>query len=310
MDSGGSSGRLREEYGVLPPGDARQCLVALAGDDEVAALLRTLFAYRFHNGHHRAAPGESRSLDGHNLGNLLLTALTDITGSVEQAYASAGRLLSARGQVLPVSTSSVNLQARLADGHILRGESAIDVRTEHVEAPIDYVFLDSPAYPSAAAVESLRAADLVVIGPGDLYTSVIPNLLVNGIVEAVAQARYRVFIVNLMTKPGETDGFRASTFVEQLLDYLGAVQLDAVIVNTARPSEKVAQRYAAEGAYPVEADCEGIERLQVEVVAQPVASSRYFVRHDPERLGDVLWEWLEGRLVSDDAHELAEARSA
>jgi uncharacterized cofD-like protein len=310
MDSGGSSGRLREEYGVLPPGDARQCLVALAGDDETAALLRTLFAYRFHNGRHGATNGDGRSLDGHNLGNLLLTALTDITGSVEQAYVRAGRLLSAHGQVLPVSTSSANLRARLADGHVLCGESAIDVRTEHVDAAIDYVYLDGPAYPNAAAVESLRAADLVVIGPGDLFTSVIPNLLVDGIVEAVGQARYRVFVVNLMTKPGETDGYRASTFVEQLMDYMGTVRLDAVVVNTATPSEKVAQRYAAQGAYAVEADREAIEKLRIEVLAEPVAGSRYFVRHDPESLGNVLWNWLDRQLACEAPLAWADSRTA
>src|SRR5205823_10686045 len=131
----------------LPPGDARQCLVALAGDDETAALLRALFTYRFHS-----RPGSGGTLDGHNLGNLFISALTDITGSVENAYAWAGRLLGARGEVIPVTTSNVHLCAQLTDGHILVGEAAIDVRTEHHEAAIDYVYVDHPAYPTQAAL--------------------------------------------------------------------------------------------------------------------------------------------------------------
>src|SRR5437763_5438681 len=240
MDSGGSSGRLRDEYGFLPPGDARQCLVALAGDEETATMLRALFTYRF-----RGWQGDrsvERSLDGHNLGNLFISALTEITGSVENAYAWAGRLLGARGEVIPVTTSNVHLCAQLTDGHVLLGEAAIDVRTEHPEAAIDYVYLDHAAYPTQAALDALRAADLVVIGPGDLYTSLIPNLLVDGIPEAIACARHRLFIVNLMTKPGESDNFRASTFVERLLDYLAPAGLDAVLVNTALANPSVLQR--------------------------------------------------------------------
>src|SRR5438067_1974533 len=177
MDSGGSSGRLRDEYGFLPPGDARQCLVALASDDDTAAMLRALFTYRFRDWRVDRSADGPRSLDGHNLGNLFISALTDITGSVESAYAWAGRLLSARGRVIPVTTSNVHLCARLCDGHVLHGEAAIDVRVDHPDAEIDYVYLDHPAYPTQAAVEALRGADLVVIGPGDLYTSLIPNFL-------------------------------------------------------------------------------------------------------------------------------------
>jgi uncharacterized cofD-like protein len=290
MDSGGSSGRLRDEYGVLPPGDARQCLVALAGnDDEAAAMLRALFTYRFHGG---------RTLDGHNLGNLFISALTDITGSVENAYAWAGRLLGARGRVIPVSTSNVHLCAKLSDGHVLRGEASIDVRTEHPEAEIDYVYLDHPAYPSRAAIEALADADLVVIGPGDLYTSLIPNLLVDGINEAIASARHRVYIVNLMTKPGESDNFSASTFVDRLMDYLAPAQLDAVLVNTSVPDAKVLQRYAREGASLVEVDAEPIRKRGIEVIERPLVSARYLVRHDPNAVADSLLGWLGGQARS------------
>jgi uncharacterized cofD-like protein len=294
MDSGGSSGRLRDEYGFLPPGDARQCLVALAGDDdETAAMLRALFTYRFHGP--RSPSDFERALDGHNLGNLFISALTDITGSVESAYAWAGRLLGARGRVIPVTTSNVHLCATLTDGHVLHGEAAIDIRTDHPEAAIDYVYLDHPAYPTQAAVEALRAADLVVIGPGDLYTSLIPNLLVDGIVDAIASARDRVYIVNLMTKPGESDHYRASTFVERLLDYLAPAHLDAVIVNTSVPEAKVLQRYARDGASPVEVDLDVLRERGIEVVARPLVSARHLVRHDSAAVARVLLEWLDAR---------------
>lgn len=286
MDSGGSSGRLRDEYGFLPPGDARQCLVALAGDDETAAMLRALFTYRFHGGRAQAA------LDGHNLGNLFISALTDITGSVETAYMWAGRLLGARGQVVPVTASCVQLYAKLVDGHVLQGEAAIDVRREHEGVEIDYVYLDHPAYPTAAAVQMLRTADLVVIGPGDLYTSIIPNLLVDGIPEALAEAKRRVFVVNLMTKSGESDNFSASTFVDRLLDYLAPATLDAVLVNTAQPPSKLLQRYARENAHPVECDVHAIEARGIAVIARPLASTGHLVRHDPHLLAEAVLEYL------------------
>jgi uncharacterized cofD-like protein len=299
MDSGGSSGRLRDEYGFLPPCDARQCLVALAGDDDSAAMLRAVFTYRFHGARPETVADATRSLDGHNLGNLLISALTDITGSVESAYAWAGRLLGVKGQVIPVTASHVQLCAQLTDGHVLRGEAAIDVRSEHPEADIDYVYLDHPAYPTAAALEALRSADLVVIGPGDLYTSIIPNLLVDGIPEAIAEARRRVFVVNLMTKAGESDKFRASTFVERLLEYLRPAPLDAVLVNTQYPPAKALQRYAREGAEPVEVDTEVIAALGIQVIAEPLASARYLVRHDPVVLADTLMAYLAAQASTE-----------
>lgn len=289
MDSGGSSGRLRDEYGFLPPGDARQCLVALAGDDDSATMLRSLFTYRFHA---RLGNNHQGSLDGHNLGNLFISALTEITGSVESAYGWAARLLGARGQVIPVTTSNVHLCAQLTDGHVVLGEAAIDVPREHHDAQVDYVYLDHPAYPTPAAIQALRAADLVVLGPGDLYTSLIPNLLVDGITEAIAGASHRVFVVNLMTKPGESDHFRASTFVKCLQSYLAPARLDAVLINTAVPDDQVLLRYAREGAQPVEVDMDEMCNLQVEVIARPLASVKHLVRHDPHALADCLIEWL------------------
>ncbi len=293
MDSGGSSGRLRDEFGVLPPGDARRCLVALASDTAESELLRELFTYRFHDGR---PPG---GVDGHNLGNLLLTALTDLTGSAESAYACAGRLLAGQGKVIPVSTASVELCARLTDGHVVRGEASIDVRSEHRDASIEHIYLDRAACATQSAIDALRAADLVVLGPGDLYTSVLPNLLVDGIVDAVGHARHRVLVVNLMTKRGETDGFRASTFVRTALDYLAPVRLDAAVVNTAPPPRPdVLCRYLAEGAEPVEPDIDAIETLRVEAIAGPVASADFPARHDPAALACVLRNWLSAHIAA------------
>jgi uncharacterized cofD-like protein len=292
MDSGGSSGRLRDEYGFLPPGDARQCLVALADDEETAGMLRALFNYRFRRPLGEKGAEESGSLDGHNLGNLFISALTDITGSVQDAYVWAGRLLGAQGRVIPVTTSNVHLCARLVDGHVLRSEAEIDVRTEHRGVELDYVYLDHPAYPTPSAIEALSTADLVVIGPGDLYTSIVPNLLVDGITDAMAQARHRLYVVNLMTKPGESDDYRASTFVERLLDYLEPASIDAVLVNTVPAPARILMRYAAEGAFPVEPDIEAIQAMGIQVIAKPLASSRHFMRHDPTALADATMEWL------------------
>ena len=259
-------------------------------------MLRALFTYRFRGWQTEKSLDGGRSLDGHNLGNLFISALTDITGSVENSYTCARRLLGARGRVIPVTTSRVNLCARLTDGHVLHGEATIDVRTEHKEAEIDYVYLDHPAYPTAAAIEALRAADLIVIGPGDLYTSIIPNLLVDGIVDAMAEARYRAFVVNLMTKPGESDHFRASTFVERLLEYLTPISIDTAVVNTEEPSQKVLKRYADEGAFPVEADIEAIESMGIQVIRGPLASSRYLMRHDSMLLARAVMGWLDAEM--------------
>jgi uncharacterized cofD-like protein len=308
MDSGGSSGRLRDDYGFLPPGDARQCLVALAEDTRCTALLRSLFDYRFRSRQPAQRSRSARSLDGHNLGNLFISALSDITGSVEAAYEAAGGLLGVRGRVIPVTSSSVQLCARLTDGHVLVGEAAIDARREHLDAAIDYVFLDQPAYPTAAAVAVLREADLVVIGPGDLYTSIIPNLLVEGIAEAIAAARYRAFVVNLMTKRGETDGFRSSSFVECLLEYLAPATLDAALVNTAQAPDRIRQRYAAESAFPVEADVARIEAMGIKTVARSLASSRYFMRHDPVVLGQAVVEWFEEQQQQRDLAQVPAGR--
>lgn len=277
MDSGGSSGRLRDELGHLPPGDVRQCLVALAPDDEASFLLRQLFAYRFRGG---------AALDGHNFGNLFLSALAEVVGGMDRAILEAGRLLKIRGKVLPVTLSSTHLHARLADGTTISGEGNIDVWPRERTAPIDHVYLSptASAYPPVA--EELRRADVIVLGPGDLYTSVVPNLLVEGVVDAIRDSpAKKVYVCNLMTKHGESDGFKASTFVREISAYLRSeFVLDCAIVHEGSLPENVVERYREEKAFPVEADIEECRRLVPKVVHEPLAHAGELLRHDPDRL--------------------------
>ena len=196
--------------------------------------------------------------------------------------------------LIPVTTSDVNLCARLSDGHVLHGEAAIDVRTEHREAAIDYIYLDQPAYPTASALDALRSADLVVLGPGDLYTSILPNLLVDGIVEALAEAKQRLYVVNLMTNR------RVGWVPRQHVRRAGAriSRPHAARRRDGQHNAAVAEslkRYSQEGAERVDPDIEAIEALGVQVVARPIASSRHLMRHDSDGLADAIMEWLSAR---------------
>ena len=284
-DSGGSSGRLRDEFGFLPAGDVRRCLVALAADDKVGMMLRQLFEYRFERG---------GGLAGHTFGNLLLTALADLTGGMDRAIVEAAHLLRIKGQVLPVTLSHSHLYAELADGQIIAGEAAIDTRRDSV--PIRRVYLDPPAQAAPAVCEAIAAADLVVIGPGDLYTSLLPNLLVAGIREAIATSpALTVYVCNVMTKHGETDGYAASDFLRVITEHLGEGILDAALLSyyESLPRDVLA-RYLEERAVPVSIDerCyEYVSRLMV----RPVAAAGTLVRHDPDRLADALLALLHER---------------
>jgi uncharacterized cofD-like protein len=284
-DSGGSSGRLRDEFGFLPAGDVRRCLVALAADDKVGMLLRQLFEYRFDRG---------TGLVGHTFGNLLITALTDLTGGMDRAISEVANLLRVKGQVLPVTLMDSHLYAELANGQIIVGEAAIDTRRDSI--PIERVYLDPPAQATPAAIQAIEAANLIVIGPGDLYTSLLPNLLVAGIREAIAASAGRtVYVCNVMTKHGETDGYAASDFLRVITQYLGEGVLDAALLSyyESLPRDVLA-RYQAERAKPVSIDqdrCyEYVERLMV----RPVAAAGTLVRHDADRLADALLALLNG----------------
>ncbi|MBI2873057.1 MAG: YvcK family protein [Chloroflexi bacterium] len=287
MDSGGSSGRLRDELGLLPPGDLRQCLVALSPDGQTTLTLRNLFLYRFDRG---------KGLNGHSFGNLFLSALMEVSGDVNQAVKIAGRMLGIKGQVLPVTLTDCHLCARLADGSVIVGESHIDVRTEKPQVPIESVFLDPQAEANLPVLEALAQADAIVIGPGDLYSSVIPNLLVRGIPEAIkASPAVKIYVCNLMTKAGETDGFTASMFVQEIMRYLGpGASLDYAVVNTGSFPAALLKRYAEEGALPVHPDLDACAELVSRVSTGDVMASGSLLRHDPAKLAGLVMD-LVGR---------------
>lgn len=282
MDSGGSSGRLRDEFGHLPPGDVRQCLVALCPDDHQSVLLRQLFNYRFRRG---------RGLSGHTFGNLFLTALTEITGATDLAIAEAARILGIRGRVLPVTLTQTVLCARLVDGREIRGEAAIDQRVDGPPfVPIDYVYLDPKAYAYPPVLAAIAEADAVVLGPGDLYTSLVPNVLVEGVVDALQRTRARrIYVVNLMTKQGESDGFRASDFIRVVREYVGDA-LDVAVAHVGALPPRVVARYAALGAVPVEVDRAACEELVPALVTGDLANVGTLVRHDGRRLARLVVE--------------------
>lgn len=280
MDSGGSSGRLRDEYGHLPPGDSRQALIALTPDDRSSLLLRQLFNYRFSRGN---------SLEGHSFGNLFLTALTEITGSLDKAIDQAGKLLGIKGKVMPVTLTRSNLIARLEDGSEVVGETNIDVRKDKVDVPIDYVYLDPKAYAYPPALEEIEKADVVVIGPGDLYTSLIPNLIVEGICEAASKSRAKkVYICNLMTKRGESDNFKASDFVHEIDNYLENCSVDYLVLNRSVFPSKLLKRYEQEEAVPVEIDLAECKKFAKHIIVKDLAFQGTLIRHDENKLAKLV----------------------
>ena len=280
MDSGGSSGRLRDEFGHLPPGDIRQALVALSPSDRSSLVLRQLFNYRFSKG---------EGLIGHPFGNLFITALTEITGGIDKAIEEAGKILGIKGKVFPVTLSNANLVARLADGTEIVGETNIDVRTEKLDMKIDYIYSDPIAYAYKPVLEEIESADVIVLGPGDLYTSILPNLLVEGVVEAINYSKAKkVYICNLMTKHGESDGFTASEFAKEVKHYLDDGKIDYVIVNNGVLQEKLAKRYEKEKAFPVEADLEEVKKYCRNIVAKPIASAGTLLRHDSGKISRII----------------------
>ena len=290
-DSGGSSGRLRDELGQLPPGDVRQCLVALAPDDRSAALMARLFDYRFNTGD---------GLNGHSFGNLFLTALTEVMGNTATAIEEASRMLSIKGTVLPVTLTKSTLVARLKDGTELRGEAKIDERHDNLEVTIDYVYLDPKAYAYSPVLEAIEAADAIVMGPGDIYTSILANLLVQDVSRAIDSSKAtKICVCNLMTKPGESDGFKASDFANLIHDYLGTTsRLDYLVVNSAPVPERLVERYAFDGQFPVEVDLEECQETVREVVLEPLLSAGVYVRHDPSALARTIMRILNIRVQS------------
>jgi uncharacterized cofD-like protein len=269
-DDGGSSGRLQKELGVLPPGDVRNCLVALADDE---AMVTDLFKYRF---------SEGEGLSGHSFGNLFLAAMSGITGNFDKAIKESSRVLNIKGRVLPSTLGIVRLCARLEDGTVVEGESTISTSGQRIKQ----VFFDPPfAAPLAEVIAAIAEADAIVLGPGSLFTSIVPNLLVDRIArEVAASSAVKIYVCNVMTQPGETDGMTASDHVQALLDNAGAKICDYVIVNDEPPS-KLREAYAKEGQIPVTADVDRIRELGMTPVRGQMISETVNVRHDPEKLG-------------------------
>jgi uncharacterized cofD-like protein len=282
-DDGGSSGRLREEFGVLPPGDIRNCLAALADEER---LLTELFQYRF-----RAGDG----LTGHSFGNLFLTAMTDIAGDLEQAIAASSQVLAVRGQVLPATLSDVRLWAELTDGRRIEGESNIP-KAEGKILKIGCIPENPPALP--AAIKAIEEADYIIIGPGSLYTSLIPNLLVREIADAIAATDIpRIYICNIMTQPGETDGYSVSDHIQAIDKACDNKKLfDAVLVHKKIPSAQALIRYAQQNAHPVFLDREAVIQLGRRIIPPNILfeDENGAVRHDPQKLAKVLLKWYSG----------------
>jgi uncharacterized cofD-like protein len=273
-DDGGSSGRLRKGFNMLPPGDLRNCMVALSEEED---MLAKLFGHRFRKGD---------SLQGHNFGNLFVAALTEITGDFGQAIQLASKILATRGRIFPVTTANASLVARMDDGSLVRGETKITAsRKRIVELMLDPP--DAAALPET--LEAIERADLITVGPGSLYTSLITNLLVQGMPAALANARgVRVFICNLMTQANESLNLTASEHIERIYEHTRAPIFDYALVNTAAFSAETLARYAAEGASPIEADIERIEALGVRVISGDFASEESVVRHAAGRVTGAL----------------------
>ena len=281
-DSGGSSGRLRRELGILPPGDARRALLALSGVHLKKKTLDKLFDFRFNNG----------ELAGHSLGNLLLAALMQITGKTDIALSEAAKILEVSGQVLPVTTDETDLVARLEDGTIIRGETNIDVREIKPEVPIKEVYLSPQGRIFSGTKKAILEADLLVFGPGDLYTSLIPNLLVAGINPAIKKSKADlVLIMNLMTKHGETDGFQTSDFVREVRHYLGPAKdkLAYVLVNRKlKATPKVLGWYKKYQAEPVKNDLGKSQKNGFQVIVKNFSQKGNLLRHDSQKLAQTI----------------------
>ncbi len=265
-DDGGSSGRLRSDFAMPPPGDIRNCLVALA---DTEPLLERLLQFRFPSG---------EGLAGHSFGNLFLAAMTHIMGDFESAIRETSRVLAVRGRVLPAVKDDVILRAVLDDGTVVEGESNIPESHRRIER-VELVPGDIEPLPEV--LDAIREADAIVVGPGSLYTSILPNLLVPGLSEAIANSRAKkIFVCNVMTQPGETDSFSASRHVEVIYNHVSRKLFDYIIVNAASLPPEALEKYQAQQSYPVLVDIERLNRLGLRVIARNFVHYATYARHD------------------------------
>lgn len=278
-DDGGSSGILRSELQMPPPGDIRNVLTAMA---DVEPLMADIMRYRFNTG---------EGLAGHSLGNLILAALTDISGDFVTAVRELSRVFAVRGRVLPATREAVVLRAEMADGTIITGESKIP----EAGGVIKRVFLDpADVEPLPEALEAIQNADAILIGPGSLYTSILPNLLVPKLAEAVVSSEaIKIFVCNVMTQPGETDNYTVSDHLQAVYDHIGIHLFDYVIVNDGEIPEQVQTKYAEKGARPVQLDREALDHNGYKVIADKLVLFRTYLRHDTDKLSHHIYQLVQ-----------------
>jgi len=281
-DSGGSSGRLREEFDMLPPGDIRNCLVALANSP---SLMGELFQFRFK---------EDSELKGHNFGNLFITAMTQVTGDFKKAVEESSKVLAIRGKVLPSTLHKVSLVAEYKDGVEVEGEADIPKR----QSKIERVYLkslnddhNSDIMPTAEVNDAKSDDQFIVIGPGSLYTSILPNLVIQEITEAIMHSSaLKIFICNVMTQEGETDAYSAASHLKSLIQHTNKNLVDCCIVNTKKPPRSLLSRYRAENSFPTTPDIPTIKKMGYKVISGNFISSADYVRHDSSRLAKAIIE--------------------
>ncbi len=278
-DEGGSSGRIRQQFDILPPGDIRNCLVALA---DASTLMRDLFQFRFEQG---------SELAGHSFGNLFITVMTRLTGDFEKAVKETSKVLALRGRVIPSTLHKVSLVAEHKDGSITEGEDKIPKANK----PIEKVYL-RPSQPQAApeTIRAIEEADVVVLGPGSLYTSIIPNLLIKEITDSIISSRaIKVYVCNVMTQPGETDGYNASNHVQALIKHSHPRIFNNCIVNTGAIPGPMLKRYAQENSYPVVNDRKNIENMGYRVIEEDTVGVDGVIRHDPLKLAKIIFSLMD-----------------
>ncbi len=291
-DDGGSTGVLRDEMGALPPGDSRQCLVALSESENI---WRELFNHRFSKG----------SLEGQSFGNLFISALEQITNSFEKALELAGEILKARGRIIPVTLDDVKLTAKTTGGEYIFGEHKIDLKTK----PIKSLHFKPEPSPNPEAIRKILQSDLIVIGPGDVYTSILPNLMVKGIADALRHSKAKkVYVCNIMTQKNHTHNFKVIDFVNIFEKYLGKDVFDYVTYNTREPHEDFSKSYAQEEEYPVKYDINNFSGKKIQFVGRDLLSEkipkvkkgdklkRALVRHDPFKVSSLIYDILNNNL--------------
>ena len=274
-DDGGSSGRLREEFAIIPPGDLRNCITALA---DTEPLMAKLMQYRFKEG---------TSLAGHSFGNLFITAMADVVGDMEKGLNATSKVLKVRGSVMPSTLQEdALLKARMDDGSYVVGETSITASDKKIEEL--FIEPENPAAPKSA-VEAISNAEVLIVGPGSLYTSIIANFLVPEIKEAAIKSKaIKIYVCNVMTQPGETDDYTAKDHLQAICDYLGEDFFDYIIVNKEKVSEEILSNYALRGAYPIKADLEDFADMDINVIEANLISAENLVRHEPIKLAKVI----------------------